>query len=145
MEYSERLQEVARKKGIEQADIARATKTSTSTVSKWWNGKITPGAKNTKMLADFLNCRYEWLRYGEGQMENDLSPITKQKYAVFKAEGEDNLPTELEQLMTWINAQDDGRNYWAWLETEFSEKFSDYKDWLKELRQEKKQKTGTDI
>lgn len=63
--YSERLQLVAKRKKIFQADIALELRKSRSTVSKWWNGEIIPAPKNNSLIAEYLECNPDWLATGE--------------------------------------------------------------------------------
>lgn len=61
-----RLQLVAFDKKIEQSDLVRMSNKDKSTVSKWWNGEVVPGPKNTRLLSDILECDYFWLKTGKG-------------------------------------------------------------------------------
>ncbi|MGL1931724.1 MAG: helix-turn-helix domain-containing protein [Desulfotalea sp.] len=75
MSFHMRLQEVARIKKVDQVDLSAATDTNPSTVSKWWNGKRIPGAKNTRMLADYFGCNISWLECGKGELfPNNYTP-----------------------------------------------------------------------
>lgn len=65
--FSERLQHVAHIREIDQVDIADTLGKNKSAVSKWWNGKITPGTKNMRSLSDLFKCDYSWLLTGQGE------------------------------------------------------------------------------
>ena len=54
MEFSERLQELRRSKGISQAALAQAIHISRSAVAKWENGLGLPGADSLALLADYF-------------------------------------------------------------------------------------------
>lgn len=64
--FHERLQRVANIKKMDQQSIVEALKKNKSAVSRWWNGKIIPGTKNMRALADLFGCDYYWLKNGEG-------------------------------------------------------------------------------
>jgi transcriptional regulator with XRE-family HTH domain len=65
--FSERFQLVISRKKISQAELVAQTGINKSMISLWVNGKITPGAKNMRILSDFFNCSYEWLSKGRGE------------------------------------------------------------------------------
>lgn len=76
-----RLQYLRRLKKIEQSDIVTKTGVNKSTISLWFNGKVSPGPKNLRLLSDFFNCDYDWLAEGMGE------PFTPIKHEL--AEGVD--------------------------------------------------------
>lgn len=65
--FSERLQLVANRKKIEQADLARALNKSPAMINRWWNGKQAPGPKNLRELCEYFHCSFDWLKTGEGE------------------------------------------------------------------------------
>lgn len=72
--FSERLQYLAFEKKLIQADLVLILRQASSTVSRWWNGEIVPGAKNLRKISDYFSCDYNWLKTGEGV------PFPEKKY-----------------------------------------------------------------
>ena len=65
--FFERLRHVASIKKKYQADVSLDIGKDRATVSKWWNGGITPGPRNMRLLADYFGCNQRWLETGEGE------------------------------------------------------------------------------
>lgn len=66
---SERLQQAMEKRGLtSQAELARACKVKTSSVSAWFSGK-TKSLKGTtaRLAAEYFGCDRDWLAFGIGQ------------------------------------------------------------------------------
>ncbi len=82
-EFKHRLQHLAALKKIEQADLARALSKDTSTISKWWNGEMIPGPKNTRLISEYFGCDYDWLKTGTGEPYPQPTTDTAENKGVF--------------------------------------------------------------
>lgn len=66
---SERIQFLMDHKKCDQIDISRGIGAGRSRVSEWVNGKVTnPRRATLRKLADFFNCRMEWIADGSGEI-----------------------------------------------------------------------------
>jgi len=65
-EFDERLQYLAVLKKLQQADLARALDKDPSPINKWWSGERVPGPKNMRLISNYFDCNYNWLKTGEG-------------------------------------------------------------------------------
>lgn len=65
---AERLQQAMTKRRVaSQAEVARACKVSTASVSDWFSGETkTLGPKSARLAAEFFGCDRDWLAYGLG-------------------------------------------------------------------------------
>lgn len=99
MEYYERLQLVAGMKKIYQTDLVEGLKKDRSTVNRWWNGEIIPGAKNNDLIANFLGCNSNWLATGHGDHGVELT-VNKQGEALQQNQTAEPTPiaSETEQM-----------------------------------------------
>lgn len=72
-----RLIEAIRESGLSPADLARAAKTTTATVSNWTGGKVRAEHAKAQVLfriADALNVDPRWLLDGDRNQVRDVSP-----------------------------------------------------------------------
>lgn len=60
----ELYQELLDKKGLKNADVAKATGISNMTLSDWKRGKSVPKYKNMQKIAEFLNVSTDYLLNG---------------------------------------------------------------------------------
>lgn len=65
------------------ATIARKMNLTAKAVSKWLNGESMPGHAKLMQLADMLNVRAEWLRYGIGPMRDEGHDNVTESPAVY--------------------------------------------------------------
>lgn len=92
--FSERLQHVASVKKKYQSDLVADLCKDSGTVSKWWNGGLVPGPKNTRLLADYFGCDFHWLETGEGDAFSDPTHNAVDRWLA----NEDRPPSELSEL-----------------------------------------------
>ena len=59
--FQKRLEEMMEKKGMKQADLAKATGISRSLISSYLSGRYRPNDERLKALADALECDPMWL------------------------------------------------------------------------------------
>lgn len=64
--FASRLQWLALKKKVVQADLVIALKQNSATISRWWNGNVIPGTKNIRLIAEYFCCDVDWLASGRG-------------------------------------------------------------------------------
>lgn len=168
MSFEKRLQQVMTVQKKTQTDITNDTSINRSTVSQWVNGKVVPGVKNTHLLAEYFDCRFDWLKNGEGNMfeksfpasttareidayliqqsdklnttqDSDINP-TVRKYRELAEMDEDTLG----EIQTWLNDMDRYRpGFTGWFRLEFQNRFPEFDDWKKKVTKQTK-KTGTD-
>ena len=72
-------EELLNKKGLKNADIARATNISNMTLSDWKKGKSTPKADKLQKIANYLNVSIEYLMNG-----NEKSDLSDNNYYINK-------------------------------------------------------------
>lgn len=78
----ERVAIAIQKSDLDDDEIADRTGKSQSTVNRWRNKKITNYSKNALHdIANALNVRYEWLRFGKGKMKNGRTEEPKSNYS----------------------------------------------------------------
>lgn len=66
----ERREKSAReRRDVLQREIAKAVKTTTTTVSRWEAGLVIPGDEMLRRLADYFRVTPAWLRYGQAPKE----------------------------------------------------------------------------
>lgn len=65
MEFHEKLQELRKKKGITQEELAQALYVSRAAVSKWESGRGYPNLESLKAIADFFGVTVDELLSGE--------------------------------------------------------------------------------
>lgn len=52
---------------MEQKDLIDFLNKDKSTISKWWNGDVIPGHKNSKLISDKFECNLYWLKTDQGE------------------------------------------------------------------------------
>lgn len=78
MEFSEKLQNLRKQKGLTQEDLSKALFVSRTAVSKWESGRGFPNIESLKQIADFFDITVDELLSGE-----ELLNITKRKENIF--------------------------------------------------------------
>lgn len=68
----EHYQELLDKKGLKNADVARAADVSNMTLSDWKRGKTTPKTDTMQKIANYLGTTVEYLLTGEEKSPNEL-------------------------------------------------------------------------
>jgi transcriptional regulator with XRE-family HTH domain len=81
---------IEREAGISQAEFARRMKASRQTVYRWTTMPRAPGDDTLLRMAEVLEVRPEWLRYGTGQPRTDEESPESAVYD--PAEGGDERP-----------------------------------------------------
>lgn len=146
-DFADRLQHLIDTKKIEQQDVADGINKHQSQVSKWLNRKVgAPYRKTVVAIANFFDCDIEWLATGKGKPYPAYTPPAGNAIN-FESSAKKllaNLDPRQKRLAEWIATQDDDLDYWAGIELTFAQQNAEYKIWLKEQHQEKKEATGTD-
>jgi len=104
------------RKGMSQGELAAGIGASSSQVSLWVSGAYEPGSKNRVSIAEFLGISDQWLRTGQGPMEEVAQPahslndqaIEQAKLLIemigeMRAKGEDIPKSVRLRLMTYVN------------------------------------------
>jgi phage repressor protein C with HTH and peptisase S24 domain len=114
--FASRLKERRKKKGLSQADLAKKSKVSQTTISDIERGR-NDGSKSILDLARALGCRPEWLQNGE-LPEEDGEPGQQGKageqstgYSVPKKSS--SMLTESIPIIEWENPEDLPENVYA--------------------------------
>ena len=71
----EHYQELLDKKGLKNADVARAADVSNMTLSDWKRGKTTPKTDTMQKIANYLGTTVEYLLTGEEKSPNEFSVV----------------------------------------------------------------------
>ena len=74
MEFKEKLQELRKRKGLTQEELADALYVSRTAISKWESGRGMPGLASLKAIADYFSVSVDTLLSGEALLclaEND--------------------------------------------------------------------------
>ena len=82
MEFSEKLKELRKKKGITQEDLAKSIYISRSVIAKYESGASLPTNENAKKLAEFFNVKLNYLIDEEEHLELTLAEV-KTRQLVF--------------------------------------------------------------
>lgn len=108
--FSERLSTLIKEKKLTLAQVAAATGTSTPSVHRWTKGGEID-YENLRLLADFLEVNWIWLRYGDEAINNVQESPSEQnsmidmrrKYLSEIMESEARMKTALEmaQVVCW--------------------------------------------
>ena len=77
--FSIRLKKCLKEKNIKQAELARSTKITPSSISDWSNGKYTPKRDKLQIIAEYLSVNPAWLM-GESDIM-DVDTIDTNSYA----------------------------------------------------------------
>ncbi len=88
MEIHKRIIEVRKHSGLNQADFAKKLNLTQSLISRLESGKTPIIEQNIKLISLTFGVREEWLRSGEGEMENNealLSDYEKRLLGLFGA------------------------------------------------------------
>ncbi|PHR22798.1 MAG: hypothetical protein COA36_17635 [Desulfotalea sp.] len=147
MDFTDRLQSLIDVKKITQQVLADGCGLTRAQISKWLNRKVgTPRRTTIHKLADYFECDIEWLATGKGKPYPTYTPPHGNAIN-FESSAKkllSNLNPRQKRLAEWIATQDDDLDYWAGIELTFAQQNAEYKIWLKEQHQEKKEATGTD-
>lgn len=73
----EHYQELLDKKGLKNADVARAADVSNMTLSDWKRGKTTPKTDTMQKIANYLGTTVEYLLTGEEKAPDELPDQSK--------------------------------------------------------------------
>lgn len=152
-----RLQYVAGLKKIDQIDLSNGLSIDSSTVNRWWNGKVVPRTKSIRAIADFLGCNLNWLTTGNGDPYPEVGTYkrTKEESAPATSESEAlkqvRMYRELAQMdadtlgeiQTWLNDMEKIRpGFTGWFRLEFQNRFPEFDEWKSKIT--KNNRTGTD-
>lgn len=83
MEFSERLKELRKKKGITQEELASSIYVSRSVIAKYESGAALPTNENVQKLASFFDVELSYFSDGDSQMEL-VSKEERKRNLVFK-------------------------------------------------------------
>lgn len=108
--FGERLKQLLKQKELTQAQVAKAVGTSVPSVNRWTKGGEIE-YDNLRVLADFLNVNWVWLRYGDEAIEslqsvkadNDAMTDMRREYLNQILDNEARMKSALEmaQIVHW--------------------------------------------
>lgn len=108
--FGERLKELLKQKGLTQAQAATAVGTSIPSVNRWTKGGEIE-YDNLRVLADFLDVNWVWLRYGDEAIEslqkampsNDAMTDMRREYLnqILDSEARMKAALEMAHIVNW--------------------------------------------
>lgn len=83
MDFSQRLRELRKKRGLTQEELAKELELAKSSISMYENGKRKPSFEVLEMFADFFNVNLDTL-YGASPVSKDSFKCTPEEETMIK-------------------------------------------------------------
>ena len=98
----QKLSKITRRKGLKNADVARAVEVSNMVLSDWKRGKSTPKAETLQAIAKYLKVTVEYLLDDDSIPEPDFSDEYTEIIELYSKLSDENKAAII-QIMTSLN------------------------------------------